>query len=520
MGNQLSSSPEYFLTSFNQKLSKSIQSKFQLLANIPQMNRGKILNCFLNLDLNLCAVHSSGADIVCLDGTHKHNFTVTGNSYVGAAGHSEDQVVLSLNTGVFALLSAFTLASIKTIKPESLLPGAISFLQVLGNEFVSGHSSGIALIWEVSSGKVSQELSSGPPYAPVKCFAASEKHQLVILGFETNKGSLEVEETRNVLKVFSRKNLKCLELRGLNEKCVGVKAVDKYNLVVGVGERSIGVWDILTGQQLSQIGLPDMYGSACCLSDFKECLLIGFNSGLGWGELKFSDKDLKYVVDWKGRAAWSRQVSVIKYEARIDSVVLGDSIAGIGVLNNVSVAPPKNPKPPLFSLQSYQSSKPAIKKQEDLPLISIGNFSVSLTEENHEDYQVELDTKETTRQISYETIEKIRNRVEGKKPSRKEVSKSSTEEVKEITDGIVNKALEEVKQPTQEPVEGPVEETKEETKPSLTPFQRFLNAKKQQILQGNSQLTHKQIVMEATKLWVKLTKEEKSSYEQAPDVTS
>lgn len=266
MGNELSSGHDFsqcgqhLPRGFNTVVNKTCQTFFQLSSDIPQMKRSKIMTSYITNDNLVVAVDAYGAYSYKLeDGNVRERYLLENPNHIMSASKINDNLILALNVGIIIILDSNLLVLVKEIKPTALLPGVVTYMcEGSNNSIIAGHSSGDITVWDIQTGKLSDEFHAGYPPISVSCIAYSPKYSFVLVGFDNNVKSSN-SQTAKPIKIFSTKtDRRVFELAGIKGKALGFSLFESRNILIALDsyERNIMVFDFIGGYELLSTQIP------------------------------------------------------------------------------------------------------------------------------------------------------------------------------------------------------------------------------------------------------------------------
>lgn len=409
----------------------------------------------------------TGAQLPC-------SFAVKDRAYIMKAGRClessrEDVLILADVSGTFALRDAYSLAPIEEFGSEEH-KYISAFLCPLPDLVFAGYLTGDIRVFEFGNSSPKFKVTASELGAAVRSLAYSKQHKLLFIGLDNSyegRDGTYVKLPNIPILVYSMtaiatqgrpQPVKTLE--GLESaSCSALDLVDSRNLALAASSISgeLHVWDFITGTRLLKLNPSGLIESEARLTTMavselnrdRQIVTVGFNDGsiltselvFNREAISFSWQPTKLVKPKSSSIDSNLGITFIQHDPDLDILMIGTDLAQLRLLNNFNASHE--------SLAAPAPSQPVAE-------------AVRTAEE------VKTNAVPQSKPVSNEALQKVRERVEGKR--------------KVKSDKVFG-------------------------------FSRFLAEKKSKLLEDNPALTSKEIVMQVSAMWGELDEQQRLQYD-------
>jgi hypothetical protein len=399
------------------------------------------------------------------------SFVVRDRNYIMKAGRCdessrEDVLILADVCGTFTLRQAYNLEVVEEFgSAEHKYISA--FICPLPDLIFAGYLSGDLRVFEFGNSQAKFKVQASELGTAVRSLAYSKQHKLLFMGFDNSYESHDgtyVKLAMNPILVYSMSSIATQprtqpvkSLDGLESgSCSALELVEASNLAVAASAVNgvILIWDFITGTRLLKLNPSEAIKSAVLLSTLavvpvsktRQIITVGFNDcSILTSELVFNRASRSFswlpnqLIKPKSSSLDSNLgITSILHDTALDILMIGTDLAQVRLINNF---------------------KAEYVAQEALPM--------QLEPAAPRKEEVKTQPAAQAKTVSEEALQKIRDRVEGK---RKKTEK-------------------------------------------LSGFSRFLAEKKPEMLASNPELSMKEVVMQVSAVWGELDEAARLSYE-------
>jgi hypothetical protein len=393
---------------------------------------------------------------------------VKDRDYIMRAGRCErssreDVLVLAKASGTFVLRHSFSLGFIEEFGSEEH-KYITALIIPISDLIFTGFLSGELRIFEFGNSQPKFRVQASAQRAAIRSLNYSKQHKLVFIGLDNAYEGPEetyIRLVHNPVLVYSMSAIATQSspqplrtLDGIESASCSALVIDDANniAVAAASSGEVTIWDFVQATQLMKITPSSVVDTPVMLRTLgvvginrtKLCLIIGFNDGsILCSELIHLKAGLTWVPSKLVRPKTSSidsnlGVTFIQHDSDLDILMIGTDLAQLRLLNNFkSEQTPQVPIPTPSSLVQVAEVKSPHEMQAKV--------------------------------VSQEALQKVRDRIEGRKVTAKT----------ELQSG----------------------------------FSRFLTEKKPELLEMNPDLSMKEILMMVSTVWGELDEEERQRYD-------
>lgn len=371
MGNSQNTEP-------NKKLGVPIVGKIESSLSKSSGERGMVLGCFVLYPDNtilhplarlfhvLLATPKSIEMFCLLTGDKRYiNYAPPKNTTIVAVVLSNDYIsstrlITAESNGGFAVINAYTLCVDRRIGLSHSLPVLnasknviFTMISIAPEILYVGYLSGVVKVWHTEVGNPQYIFGKEYEQPPVRSLAYSHKHRKLVVGYEgtyENQHGRFIKIEKSVLRVYtpnaSEENPENSVLDGFSGTCFSISILERLDLAIAISSEECGLyaWSLISYTLYLKINLPRISKQPQVITQLlvierpdTNYLILGSSDGsviisevvlennqITWKPIKKIDIHLEnsYAIEY------------IKYEEKIDTLILGNTFAIASFISN------------------------------------------------------------------------------------------------------------------------------------------------------------------------------------------